>query len=261
MTRTSRAIASSILRKFSACASAAWNSILSSFDTPSTSSATGLPKRSSVFLGDVLVLDHVVQQRGHERLGVELPVGADLGDRERMRDVRLARLADLAEVRRVGEAEGPLDLLDLVGREVFGEPGIQMLDGCGAGCWAAWSDFGRDWFLGRAVGSPGYLEPDMFESAGVRFIRKNFSPIMLRHLRICWPGDSVIPLRPEGRPLPVAYLGTFFSISMPTLPAAISRRAMTVGLSLASTFGEWPAPAGARDRWPSASAGNGSESA
>ncbi len=49
ITRTSRAIASSILRKFSACASAAdWNSILSSFETPSTSSATGLPKVSEI---------------------------------------------------------------------------------------------------------------------------------------------------------------------------------------------------------------------
>ena len=49
MTRTSRAIASSILRKFSACASS-WlsNSILSSLETPSTSSATGLPKFSLI---------------------------------------------------------------------------------------------------------------------------------------------------------------------------------------------------------------------
>jgi hypothetical protein len=49
MTRTSRAIASSILRKFSACASSwDWNSILSSLETPSTSSATTLPKRSAI---------------------------------------------------------------------------------------------------------------------------------------------------------------------------------------------------------------------
>ena len=49
MTRTSRAIASSILRKFSACASSAdWNSMRSSLETPSTSSATGLPKVSEI---------------------------------------------------------------------------------------------------------------------------------------------------------------------------------------------------------------------
>ena len=46
MTRTSRAIASSILRKFSACASCCdWNSMRSSLETPSTRSATGLPNR------------------------------------------------------------------------------------------------------------------------------------------------------------------------------------------------------------------------
>src|SRR5882762_1527585 len=49
MTRTSRAIASSILRKFSACAcSWDWNSMRSSLDRPSTSSATGLPERSVI---------------------------------------------------------------------------------------------------------------------------------------------------------------------------------------------------------------------
>ena len=53
------------------------------------------------------VLDHVVQQRRHQRLGVEVPVGEDLGDRERMRDVRARPTgADLARVRRVGEAVG-----------------------------------------------------------------------------------------------------------------------------------------------------------
>src|SRR5450830_323941 len=47
ITRTSDAMASSILRKFSACASIwLWNSIFSSFDKPSTRLATGAPKRS-----------------------------------------------------------------------------------------------------------------------------------------------------------------------------------------------------------------------
>ena len=49
MTRTSRAIASSILRKLSACASSLLvNSIWSSLETPSTISATGLPKVTSI---------------------------------------------------------------------------------------------------------------------------------------------------------------------------------------------------------------------
>jgi hypothetical protein len=49
ITRTSFAIASSILRKFSACASSrVVNSIWSSFETPSTMSATGLPNEDSI---------------------------------------------------------------------------------------------------------------------------------------------------------------------------------------------------------------------
>lgn len=39
---------------------------------------------------------------------------------------------------------------------------------------------------------------------------------------------------------PADQVGTFFSISMPTWPDAISRSATTVGLSLASTFGRVP---------------------
>ena len=64
-------------------------------------------------LGDALVLHHVVQQRRHDRLRIELPAGADFGDRERMRDVRLAALAILAEVGFVAEMESRLDFLDL----------------------------------------------------------------------------------------------------------------------------------------------------
>jgi hypothetical protein len=51
ITRTSRAIASSIFLKFSACA--CWsvaNSMRSIFETPSTRSATGRPKRSRISL-------------------------------------------------------------------------------------------------------------------------------------------------------------------------------------------------------------------
>ncbi len=55
MTRTSRAIASSILRKLSACASSREsNSIWSNLDTPSTMSATGLP---NFFSSSFLVTD------------------------------------------------------------------------------------------------------------------------------------------------------------------------------------------------------------
>ncbi len=55
MTRTSRAIASSILRKLSAwISSREVNSIWSSLDTPSTMSATGLP---NVFSSSPLVTE------------------------------------------------------------------------------------------------------------------------------------------------------------------------------------------------------------
>ena len=64
-------------------------------------------------LGDALVLDRVVHQRGHDGLHVELPVGAQAGHRDRVRDVGLAAGAELAEVRLVGELEGLEHLLVL----------------------------------------------------------------------------------------------------------------------------------------------------
>src|SRR4029078_2999939 len=62
------------------------------------------------------VLGHVVQQRRHQRLAVEVPVGEDLGDGERVRDVRVAGLAGLPGVGgfrkavRLGEARHVLRL-------------------------------------------------------------------------------------------------------------------------------------------------------
>ncbi len=57
-------------------------------------------------LGDAAVLHRVVHQRGHEGLRVELPLGAQAGHRDRVRDVGLAAGAELAQVRLVGEAVG-----------------------------------------------------------------------------------------------------------------------------------------------------------
>jgi hypothetical protein len=59
-------------------------------------------------LGDLFVredgvLDDVVQQRGGDRRPVHLQVGEDVGDRERVRDVRLARGAALPLVSAVGD--------------------------------------------------------------------------------------------------------------------------------------------------------------
>ena len=69
-------------------------------------------------LADAAVLHRVVHQRGHDRLRVELPLGAQAGDGDRMRDVGLAAGAELAEVRFVGEAVGVADAPDVGGVEV-----------------------------------------------------------------------------------------------------------------------------------------------
>ena len=69
-------------------------------------------------LGDAAVLHRVVHQRGHDRLRVELPLGAQAGDGDRVRDVGLAAGAELAQVRLVGEAVGVADAPDVGGVEV-----------------------------------------------------------------------------------------------------------------------------------------------
>jgi hypothetical protein len=56
-------------------------------------------RRLDLVLGDRGVLHHVVQQRRGEPLRVDPPLRQDARDGERMRDVRLARLAELAAVR------------------------------------------------------------------------------------------------------------------------------------------------------------------
>ena len=70
------------------------------------------------------VFHRVVQERGFERRGVEAEVREDLGDRHRVRDEVLARLALLSLVRGLREREGPLDLLDVGARVV----GANLLD-------------------------------------------------------------------------------------------------------------------------------------
>ncbi|MNM28426.1 hypothetical protein D3C81_389410 [compost metagenome] len=86
---------------------------------------------------DVLVFHDVVQQGGHDGLRVELPVGADFRDGDRMRDIRLARTAHLAQVHFVGEAVGFLDFFQVGGGQVFGQLVGQVADGSHAqrGCW------------------------------------------------------------------------------------------------------------------------------
>ncbi len=78
-------------------------------------------------LGDALVFCGVVKQRGHDGLGVELPVGAELGNRHGMRNVGLAAGAVLPEMRRIGEAVSLADSLQIG----FGEVGLKFVEQTG----------------------------------------------------------------------------------------------------------------------------------
>ena len=144
MTRTSRAIASSILRNDSAwLSSRVLNCSLSSLVRPSTSSATGAPKRSiSCGLGDAAILDRVVQQRRHQRLRVQLPFRALGGHGDRVGDVGLAAGPDLAQMGFVGEAIGLADLLDLRRLQVV-EAGRERGKARRRGVGGGWAGQGR----------------------------------------------------------------------------------------------------------------------
>jgi len=100
MTRMSRAIATIILRKFSACFSSAVTLALAenceSLVTPSTSCATSAPKSSVSSSGVARCLDGVVEQAGDDGRFVQLELGEDPSHFERMDQVRFAGLADLA---------------------------------------------------------------------------------------------------------------------------------------------------------------------
>lgn len=77
-------------------------------------------------LRDALVFHHVVQQRRHDRLRVELPARTDFGDGDRMGDVGFAALAILTEVGFVAEMERRLHLFDFVRTEILGKRGRQI---------------------------------------------------------------------------------------------------------------------------------------
>ncbi len=106
----SSTIAISILRKLSACRSSLdANCSADSFVTPSTTCATCSPKSSRILLDRVRgVLDDVVEQAGGDGHHVEPQVRQDVGDLQRVDQVRLPGPADLSLV--------------LVGREHIGPP-------------------------------------------------------------------------------------------------------------------------------------------
>src|SRR5690606_40980634 len=70
-------------------------------------------------LGDSLVLDDVVQQCRHERLGIELPAGTDFRDGNGVRNIGFAASTELAKVSLVGESVGVFDAFDFLGLEVM----------------------------------------------------------------------------------------------------------------------------------------------
>ena len=105
-------IASTSLRKFSACLVRSWTQIraLDSLVTPSTSAAIFGPNCFSISSQrDERVLDRVVQQRGDDGRGVELQLGQDAGDFERMGEIGIARGALLLAMRLHGVDIGAVE--------------------------------------------------------------------------------------------------------------------------------------------------------
>ncbi len=84
------------------------------------------------------VLDDVVQQSGGDGHRIELQLGENLGDFDRVRDVRLARVATLAAVRLFAEAIGVHEqiAIELVvdRRLVFAPTRHHLADGRARGC-------------------------------------------------------------------------------------------------------------------------------
>ena len=103
-TRMSRLIARTSLRKFSAClVRSDCSSSRVSLVTPSTSVGDLVPE-ALVDFGqlDRRILDHVVQQPGDDRGGIQPVAGQDVGHRQRVGDVGVAVVAPLRAVRLLG---------------------------------------------------------------------------------------------------------------------------------------------------------------
>ncbi len=121
-TRTSSAMATSILRMFSAwCSSAVRTWILPSLVTPSTSLATWSPNfLADVVPRDVGVLDGVVEDGGGERVDVQAQIREDAGHSQRVLDVGLACQPELAVVGFLGHVVGAAQDVTVVLCQVLG---------------------------------------------------------------------------------------------------------------------------------------------
>ena len=118
MTRMSRTIANSILRKLSACASwAVLDLDLIELADAVDQFGDNLAEhpRHPRFCGR-RVFNNIVQDRRHQGVGIESQVGEDVGDRDRVRDVRFARYALLTLMFFRAEVVGFAHPLHLRGR-------------------------------------------------------------------------------------------------------------------------------------------------
>ena len=77
-------------------------------------------------LGNARVFQDVVHEPRADRGGIQVPLGENRCDGKRVRDVGLARLAELTEVRVVGVAERVLDALYVGLREVLAAAGEEF---------------------------------------------------------------------------------------------------------------------------------------
>ena len=112
-TRTSSAMASSSLRRFSACfASRVTRSSFFSLVRPSTRCRDVLAEQAlDLGAGRLGVLDRVVQQRRRDRRVIELEVGEDRGDFQRVREIGVAGGALLLAMRPHGINVGAVEQL------------------------------------------------------------------------------------------------------------------------------------------------------
>ncbi len=71
-----------------------------------------------------------MQQCCHDGLCIKLPFGTDLGYRNRMRDIWIARAPHLTEMHLVSEAVGVFDGFEFGRRQVLGQPVTQLSHRC-----------------------------------------------------------------------------------------------------------------------------------
>src|SRR5476649_1375539 len=179
-----------------------------------------------------------------------------------MRDVWLATLTILPEMSFIAEMESLLDLLDFFRRKVRGQLGGQFRNGnyvvaarlfrCGSRPEQMAKRLFEDCVdvLARRRGRVGVMSGVMIVRVSSRMRPRMLctEDVVMRvhrdgrwnriHGRLRGWLTRLVTMRADVRA--ANQTGTFFNISTPTWPAAISRSATTVGLSRLSIFGVWP---------------------